>query len=435
MHNPNSYIIDVPDPSESVFDGLESSLKLGSEIEAQQAKVAAKRQETQQAEVAAQRQQAMEAELGRISENPTAAAMSKFSVKYPEFGEQMKRSHDMLSIDEQKERVSQGWKFYAAASSETPEIAADLALEQAEAYRNRGMDKEAKELEDLARITKLDPKTAQISAAGYLAATDPENFGETASKLEADRRARGLEGAELTTKQATAEQAAVAAKFAEANVVKDLRKKDWDITKLQEEIKTSRRNTEIAKLRADIEKEKDQTKRADLEARAAEVTRKRDIEIRERTAKLESERGNMDNMLNTIERVLKTPVDVLDNITGPFDSWTPTLFAEEVAAEAQVGLLSSQAFLAQLPQMAGYGSLSVVEKETLERSLQSFSLKQSTEDLLKNVRETKRLVTKMRTNLSVKYGVPDTVPDVPERPRMSEQQRDRRFQQYGVTEQ
>lgn len=411
-----------------MLSGVQSGLQLVGAVQQHEAQQAA----LQKAQLAAQRQAAMQEELGRIAESPSAAAISKFSVKYPEFSEQAKRTHDMLSTDEKNERISQAWKFYAAASSETPEIAADLALEQATAYRNRGMEKEAKELEDLARLTKLDPKTAQISAAGYLAATDPDKFGETASKLEADRRARALEGADLTEKQAKAHSAAVAAKFAESEAALDLSKKGWDIFKIQEDAKIAKENTKIAALNAATAKESNEIKREDLKAQLAEATRKRDIELREKTAKLESERGSMDNMLNTIEQVLKTPAGVLDDITGPIDTWLPTLGDAEKAAEKKVELLSAQAFLAQLPNMSGFGSLSDAEKKAIESSLQSFSLEQDTEDLLKNVREAKRLLVKMRSNLATKYGVPDSAPDVPEAPLATEAEADEIMKRYGL---
>lgn len=410
MVQPANYTLNVPDPTQSMVTGVQSGLQLVGAVQQHEAQQAA----LQKAQLAAQRQAAMQAELGQISESPSAAAISKFAVKYPEFSEQAKRTHDMLSADEKKERIGQAWKFYSAASSETPEVAAELALEQATAYRNRGMEAEAKELEDLARLAKLDPKTAQISAASYLAATDPDKFGETASKLEADRRARALEGADLTEKQAKAHSAAVAAKFAESEAAVDLQKKGWDIFKIQEDAKIAKENTKIAALNAATAKESNEIKREDLKAQLAEATRKRDIELREKAAKLESERGSMDNMLNTIEQVLKTPAGVLDDITGPIDTWLPTLGDAEKAAEKKVELLSAQAFLAQLPNMSGFGSLSDAEKKAIESSLQSFSLEQDTEDLLKNVREAKRLLVKMRSNLATKYGVPDSAPDVPE---------------------
>lgn len=428
MVQPANYTLNVPDPTQSMATGVQSGLQLVGAVQQYGAQQVA----LQKAQLAAQRQAAMQAELGRISESPSAAAISKFSVNYPEFSEQIKRTHDMLSADEKNERISQAWKFYAAASSEAPEIAADLALEQATAYRNRGMEREAKELEDLARLTKLDPKTAQISAASYLAATDPDKFGEIASKLEADRRARALEGAELTEKQAKAHSAAVAAKFAESEAALELQKKGWDISKIQEDAKIAKENTKIAALNAATAKESNEIKREDLKARLAEATRKRDIELRERTARLESERGSMDNMLNTIEQVLKTPAGVLDDITGPIDSWLPTLGYAEKAAEKKVELLSAQAFLAQLPNMSGFGSLSDAEKKAIESSLQSFSLEQDTEDLLKNVRETKRLLVKMRSNLATKYGVPDSAPDVPEAPLATEAEADEIMKRYGL---
>ena len=69
--------------------------------------------------------------------------------------------------------------------------------------------------------------------------------------------------------------------------------------------------------------------------------------------------------------------------------------------------------MAQIPKMKGTGALSEGEGKKLQASLQNFSLKQSPERLIDNMKEAQRLILKGRSNLAKKYGVPDAVPDTP----------------------
>jgi hypothetical protein len=57
--------------------------------------------------------------------------------------------------------------------------------------------------------------------------------------------------------------------------------------------------------------------------------------------------------------------------------------------------------------------LSDAEGKKLAAALQSFSLRQSPEQLLSNVKEAQRIMLDSRKRLASKYGVPDTVPNTP----------------------
>ena len=63
--------------------------------------------------------------------------------------------------------------------------------------------------------------------------------------------------------------------------------------------------------------------------------------------------------------------------------------------------------------MKGLGALSDAEGKKLSAALQNFSLRQSPERLMENVREAQRLLLKARENVARRYGVPETVPDTP----------------------
>lgn len=407
---PYNYMLNVPDPTQSVMGGMQTALNLAN-VASQRNLAEQKALEIQQAR---EKQAAMEAELGQLSQNPTPSALASMMVKYPQLSEQFKRTYDVLNTEQQQSRLGQASQVYAALQAGKPEIAQQLLSEQAGAYRNSGMERDAKVLEDLGKLIEMNPKTAITSTGLFLAsAMGPEKFTETFTKLETERRSAEKAPFELTEAQAKAQKAAVEAKFAESNAALDLQKKGWDITKIQEDIKIAKQNASIAALNAQIAREGNQIKRQEMGLKLQELQDKRDTAVREKTADVEAARTNMDNMLNTADRILATPIDVVGSAAGPVSARMPTLSQKTADFEALVETLGSQSFLAQIPNIKGMGALSNAEGEKLQAALQNFSLKQSPERLLENVREAQRLILKARGNVSKRYGVPDKVPDTP----------------------
>lgn len=410
MPQPYNYSMNIPDPTASVMGGVQNALNI--------ANIASQRNLAEQQALDIQRarekQAAMESELAQLSQNPSPSALASMMVKYPQLSEQFKRTYDVLSTEQQQARLGQATQVYSALQAGKPEIAQQLLTEQSTAYRNSGMEREAKTLEDLGKLIEMNPQTAITSTGLFLAsAMGPEKFTETFTKLQNERRQEELQPSALTEAQAKAQKAAVEAKFAESNAAMDLQKKGWDITKIQEDIKIAKQNAGIAALNAQIAREGNQIKRQEQQIKLAELVDKRDTAVREKTADVEAARTNMDNMLNTADRILATPIDVVGSAAGPVSARMPTLSQKTADFEALVETLGSQSFLAQIPNIKGMGALSNAEGEKLQAALQNFSLKQSPERLLENVREAQRLILKARQNVSKRYGVPDKVPDTP----------------------
>jgi len=403
-------MLNLPDPTQSVMGGVQNALNI--------ANIASQRNLAEQKSLDLQRareqQMTMEADLAKLSQNPSPSALASMMVKYPSLSENFKRTYDVLNSEQQQARVGQASQVYAALQADKPDVAVQILGEQANAYRNSGMEKDAKTLDDLSELIRMNPATAKTSTGLFLAsAMGPDKFTETFTKLESDRRAQELQPSQLTEAQAKAQKAAVDAKFAESNAALDLQKKGWDITKIQEDIKIARQNASIAALNAQIAREGNQLKREELGLKLQEMKDKRDTSVREKAADLESARGNVDNMLNTADRILKTPMGVVGSASGPVSSRMPTLSQDTADFEELVNTLGSQAFLAQIPNIKGMGALSNAEGEKLQAALQNFSLRQSPERLMENVKEAQRLLIKARKNMTARAGLPETIPDTP----------------------
>lgn len=411
MAQPFNYMLNVPDPTQSVMGGVQNALNIGNMVS--QRNLA--EQKALELQTAREKQVQMDSDLGALSQNPTPSALASMMVKYPSLSENFKKTYDVLSSEQKDSRIKQASQVYAAMQAGKPEVAQQLLLEQAAAARNAGMEQDAKAAETVAELVKLNPATAETSTGLLLAsAMGHDKFAETFTKLQGERREAELQPSKLTESQAKAQKAAVEAKFAESGAALDLQKKGWDITKIQEDIKISKQNAGIAALNAQISREGNQIKREENQLKLRDMIDKRDEAVRTKAADLESARTSMDNMLNTADRILKTPIGVVGSAAGPVSSRMPTLSQDTADFEALVETLGSQSFMAQIPNIKGMGALSNAEGEKLQAALQNFSLRQSPERLLENVREAQRLVMKARKNMTARSGLPETIPNTPD---------------------
>ena len=320
MAQPFNYMLNVPDPTQSVMGGVQNALNISNMMS--QRNLA--EQKALELQTAREKQAQMDSDLGALSQNPTPSALASMMVKYPSLSENFKKTYDVLSSEQKDSRIKQASQVYAAMQAGKPEVAQQLLLEQAAAARNAGMEQDAQAAETVAELVKLNPATAETSTGLLLAsAMGPDKFAETFTKLQGERREAELQPSKLTESQAKAQKAAVEAKFAESGAVLDLQKKGWDITKIQEDIKIAKQNASIAALNAQIAREGNQIKREENQLKLQDMVQKRDEAVRTKAAELESARTNMDNMLNTADRILKTPIGVIGSAAGPVSSRMP----------------------------------------------------------------------------------------------------------------
>lgn len=402
---PINYGIDAPDPSQSFLQAFKAGTAI---TETRMAQEKAQRE--------AEQQQLISQAFQRLRQpGATAKDYADLAMMLPETqAKAVRESFAMMSGERQQNALTQAGQVFSAFKSGKPEIAVSLIEQQIEAKRNSGDEQGAKFLETWRDVAKENPKAAE-DYFGFTISQIPGGDKVIGGVVQLAEERRKAEKApfELTEAQAKAQKAAVDAKFAESNAALDLQKKGWDITKIQEDIKIARQNASIAALNAQIAREGNQLKREELGLKLQEMKEKRDTAVREKAADLESARGNVDNMLNTADRILKTPMGVVGSAAGPVSSRMPTLSQDTADFEELVNTLGSQAFLAQIPNIKGMGALSNAEGEKLQAALQNFSLRQSPERLMENVKEAQRLLIKARKNMTARSGLPETIPDTP----------------------
>jgi len=368
-------------------------------------------------------QQQYSSELKSAFDNPTPESFAVLQAKYPSQATSLKTAFETLSAPQKANELQTTGQVYTALLNKKPEIANGIISEQITALENSGKD--ASKLKKIQETIAQDPQTA-TGIAGFMLSNmmgqkEFKDYQDALGSAGKETREKGLFPAKLEEavgkgKEATsvAQTAAVKAKFAESDAVKDLEKKGWDIKKIQSDIQIAKINSQIAAMNAATSRETNSLKRQELGLKVQDMMQKRDDTVREKTATVETARSSMDNFLNTADRILKTPKNTIKSATGPVSSRMPTLSGDTADFEELVTTLGSQAFMAQIPSMKGTGALSDAEGAKLSTSLQNLNLRQSPERLMQNVKEAQRLIMKARKNVSTKYGVPDSVPNTPE---------------------
>lgn len=353
-------------------------------------------------------QEQMNADLASLYRDPNPKAIAEMGLKYPQLSEQFKRSYDQMSTEEQKTRLAQITPIYSAIVRGRMDIAEDLLLRQADAAKSSGNTREAEGSENMAKSLKKDPGVAKLTMALALGSiVGGDKLIEIQEEILAGEHKAELAPSEKKKAAAEAESAAVKAKFAEADAVKDLEKSGWDIKKIQEDISIAKQNSRIAAMNASISREANALKREELQLKMEDAKLARDQAIRDKASEGETALDKIDNMLNTIDRIESTPKGVVYRASGPVASEIKTIRGDTADFEELVKTMGSQAFMSQVSSMKGLGSLTEAEGAKLQSSLQNLSLRQTPERLMANVKEAKRLVEKMKTNIKKKYGMPD----------------------------
>ena len=373
------------------------------------------RQEQAAAEEAKRAQAQYAADLQATVQDGSLQAWGVLQAKYPSIAENLGKAAANYEQGYKDREFADGLRVQAALESGRADIVRPMIEEKIAALKNSGQNPKVYE-QVLSALDAGDIKAAKNVTNFALMAADGKRFGEyatsrgTVEKLPGEVRKGEAEASEAESKAASA---ATAAKFSESKAIMELRMSEEQIKKWAADTDIARQNVKIATMNAATAREGNAIKREEMQLKLDEAVRERDDKLRTKYAEVESIRSSMDNMLNTAQRILNTDRKVIENATGPIAAKLPTLREGTADFEALVETLGAQSFIAQIPALKGTGQLSNAEGDKLQAALQNLRLKQSPDRLVSNVKEAVRLIEKARKNVSDKYGVPNTQPDVP----------------------
>lgn len=397
-------------PQVDIGRSLAEGLQLGTTVRALQ-------QQTDEKQQKEKRLQDYRTEIENAFTQGTPQAFARLMTLFPEHQAAIKPQFEQLSKDRQQGEIAAALPVASALLSGNAKVAKDLIEARIKATPE-GQDFSG--LQALSSLIDADPQTARNYALmGLSQVMAPDKFAETFGKLAEAGRAEAM--APITMRKETAlsaeaeekaKQAAIKSRFAESEAVIDLEKKGWDIRKIQSDMAIAKQNAQIAAANVQIVKTTNDLKRQELELKVEDMKQKRDSTVREKVAEVEAARFNIDNMLNTSQRILKNPS--LNSVLGTIQGRLPVVLSDEAQdAVALIDTLGSQAFLSQIPNIKGMGQLSNEEGKKLQNAFQNLGRVQSEKQFRENLTEANRLLSKARENISMRHGVPETPPDIP----------------------
>lgn len=190
-------------PQDDFLSGLAGGLKFGAGLRQMQSEAEAQQFRLQQ-------QQQMQSDLSALAANPAATGRdyAAMMTRYPALSENLKRAWDAQSADQQQGSLSTLAQVTAALHAGRPEVGAQVMRDQATALRNSGDVQGAKTMEDMARLSELDPDVARMQA-GLMAAAIPggDKILNGLTGMRAEQRAAELQPFKRRQEEAGARKA------------------------------------------------------------------------------------------------------------------------------------------------------------------------------------------------------------------------------------
>jgi len=202
--NPIDYILNVPDPLQSVLGGFEAGTAIrrqpvleqreATEFGQQQLLFGQAQEDRAAAQAALAQQQAeakqMQAEISDLSDNPnaTAADYARIITRYPQIGTEMKQGWDILDTANKESTFRALGEVYASVLNDNLPLAESLLSDRVEALRNSGRTDEAAKTEAMLEVLRADPNAAKTSIGLALSAVNPDDFSTMFKTLEGQRR-------------------------------------------------------------------------------------------------------------------------------------------------------------------------------------------------------------------------------------------------------
>lgn len=409
---PYNYQMQVANPFQSAVQGLQ----LGANIADMQAAREANAIKLQQAQQAMQAQQAAQQAIAAFYAKPQKTAQDYEAIGAYMPADKMRAMTEQFKMGSEKANQDMlGFTQQALAAAKTGNvpIAIDLINQRATAARNAGKADDAQALETWGKLIQTAPDRATDTIMAIVAGLPGgKEVVESVAKLAGEARADQMQPFAVRKAGAEATTAEAKAKYAESDALLDVQKKGWDIKKVQADMDIARQNSRIAAMNAQISREGNDLKKQELQLKVDEARTKRDDSIRAKVAEVEAARFNIDNMLNTAERILQNPE--LPSVLGTIQGRMPVLLSDKAQnAVALIDTLGSQAFLSQIPNVKGMGGLSNTEGDKLQTSFQNLGRVQEVDQFKANLKEAQRLLLKARKNIADRYGMPESIPDTP----------------------
>lgn len=396
---PINYSIDVGNPTEGFLKGVEQGIAIED-----------KGLKQQEVAVKLQKQQELNKDLSSLytKETPTALDYVRLVTKYPELAEKLKGATQIVSGEQQQQKINAALQVTAALQAGRTDIATKLLEERETALRNSGQEEEANATAINRKMIEADPKFSKNTGFLMLAGTmGPEKFSEVyKTMLNEPGQAQKLEteNANLPNKLALDNQNAF------------------------EDIETKKLNRQIAVLDAKIKGEANDIAREKLQLDRDDLSLKRDKLVTENKEKQDArvldaqdKADTISTGLNTIAAIENSPLlkdTLFAKATGPgslyrkISQFIPGSSAADF--NALIEPLKNQQFLIQIKNLrnqngsTGLGAMTEAEGKRLEQAIASLDQDQSQASFLTALNTIKKAFQKANAKVVGSELLPKT---------------------------
>ena len=165
MPNPNSYALNIPDPTQAVLSGVQGGANMANVITQSQWAKDDRAMAQAQAQIAAQKQRALEKQLYEVSQDPTADKINSLVIQHPQLSESFKALHGQISDKEKMAGADSLSPIFAALQGGQSGVARELLTQQYDAANNSNDFQRATAINSIISLVDKDPKAA-TSAVG-----------------------------------------------------------------------------------------------------------------------------------------------------------------------------------------------------------------------------------------------------------------------------
>ncbi|MEQ1105221.1 hypothetical protein [Acinetobacter ursingii] len=169
MAQPYNYMLDIPNPVETVNQSIANGFNIAAKVDQAQ-------QQREQLALQKQQREQMQKDFSNVIQNPTYENFSNLKLKYPQQHEAIESAFKTMNSGEQETVKSISSQVFAALDSDKPEIAKDMVSNLITGYENAGNTRSANVAKGYLKMLNDNPDAAKISFGRLWQIADDGSF-------------------------------------------------------------------------------------------------------------------------------------------------------------------------------------------------------------------------------------------------------------------
>ena len=383
----NPFLVEAENPIDSMMKGMQQGIGIRQYQEQLNAQAAAQ-----------QRASAMNQGLYELSQNPNATAKdyARFGVMFPESMDNLKKSWELQSPENQSSLLNEMSQVYAASLTGNNDLAKSILKNKYDAAVNSGDAEKANTYKAMIMGADSNPNFLRTSSGLALSSImGADKFGSTFESLGKEQRAEQEQPYTVMKAAGDAQKS-----MAEGDLAYSKGAADIENTREETKSKILQRDIDRAKLKLDAAK--NETERMKLQA---EIEEKQSKLLETKEGKYQAAQSSLDSFqdsIDTIDRVLgdKGFAQAVGS-GGDVTSYLNSSAGKQ--ARTNLETVQAQQFLSNLLAAkaggATFGSLTEQEGAKIQNAVANITKDQSAESLKNNLGIIRGILTRRRQDI------------------------------------